>query len=51
MALANVIGRRKRHDVVDAVPLFQHTLCVKFLFAYKCDRLDNFSTRDREKLM
>ena len=38
----------KRHDVVDAVPLFQHTPCVKSLFAYKFDRLNNFSTSDRE---
>ena len=50
MALTNVIGPCKRHDVVDAVPLFQHTLCVNSLFAYKCDRLDNFSTSDREKM-
>ena len=49
MALANVIGRCKRHDVADAVPLFQHTLCVNSVFAYKRDRLDNFSTNDREK--
>ena len=49
MALTNVIGRCKRHDVVDIVSLFQHTLCVNSLFAYKFDRLDNFSTSDREK--
>ena len=49
MALNNVIGRCKRHDVVDAVQLFQHTLSVILIFAYKCDRLDNFSTGDGEK--
>ena len=48
MALTNVIGRCKRHDVVDAVPLFQHTLSVNSLFAYKWDCLNNFSTNDRE---
>ena len=36
MALTSVIGRCKRYDVIDAVPLFE--------FACKCDRLDNFST-------
>ena len=50
MALTNVIGRCKRHDGIDAVPLFQHILCVNSLFVCKCGRLDNFSTRDREKM-
>ena len=49
MTLTNVIGRCKRHDVVNTVPLFQHTLCVNALFAYKFDGLDNFSTSDSEK--
>ena len=49
MTLNNVNGRGKRHDVVDAVPLFQHTLYINYLFAYKCNRLYNFSTSDREK--
>ena len=48
MALTNLTGICKRHDVIDAVPLLEHTLCVSSLFACKCDRLDNFSTRDRE---
>ena len=34
---------------VDAVPLFEHTLCVDSLFAGKCDHLGDFSTSDREK--
>ena len=50
MVLTNVIGRCKRHDVVDAVLLFQHTLCVNSLFAFKCDRLDNFSTSDKREM-
>ena len=29
----SVIGRYKRHDVIDAVPVFEHTLCVNYLFA------------------
>ena len=39
-----------RLDVVnvDAVPLFVFTLCVNYLFACKYDRLDDFSTSDRE---
>ena len=49
MAFTIVIGRCKRHDVVDAIPLFQRTLCVNSLFAYNFDRLDNFSTSHREK--
>ena len=49
MALSNEIGRFKRHDAIDAVPLFEHTLRVNSLFACKYDRLDNFSTSDREK--
>ena len=48
MAVTNVIGRCKRHDVIDAVPLFEHTLCVNSLSACKCGRLDRFSTSDRE---
>ena len=44
-----MVGRCKGHDVIDAGPLFQHTLCVNSLFVCKCDRLDNFSTSDREK--
>ena len=47
MTLENVIGRCKHHDVIDAVPLFLHTLCA-FLFASKYDRRNNFSTSDRE---
>ena len=49
MALTNVhvTGRCKRHDGIDAVPLFQRKICVNFLFACKCDRLNNFSTSDR----
>ena len=50
MAFINVIGLCKRHDVIDAVPLFEQTLCVKTLFACTCicDRLDIFfSTNDR----
>ena len=35
MAITNVIGRCKRHDVIDVVPLFEHSLCVNSLFAYK----------------
>ena len=34
---------------VDAVPLFEHTLCVDSLFAGKCADLGDFSTSDREK--
>ena len=49
MALINVIGRCKRYDAIDAVLLFEHTLCVNSLFPCKCDRLDYFSTSDREK--
>ena len=49
MALTNVIGRCKRHDVIDALSLFEYTLCVNSLFPCKCDRLDNFTLRDREK--
>ena len=51
MALVNVIRRRKRHDAIDAVPLFGHTVYVNFLFACKCDRLDNFSTNKRLREM
>ena len=48
MTLENVIGRCKHHDI-DAVllVLFLDTLCA-FLFASKYDRLNNFSTSDRE---
>ena len=31
MVLPNVIGRCECHDIVDAVPLFEHTLCVNSL--------------------
>ena len=34
---------------VDAVPLFVYTVCVNYLSARKYDRLDDFSTSDREK--
>ena len=40
MNLASLIGRCKRRRF----PLFEHTLCVDFLFAGKCDRLGDFST-------
>ena len=49
MALTNVIERCKGHDVINAVPLFEHILCVNSVFACKCGHLDNFSTSDREK--
>ena len=49
MALVNVIGRCKRHDAIDAVPLFEHTLCVNSPFACKCDRFRYFSTSDRHE--
>ena len=39
----------KRHDAIDAVPLFEHTLCVNTVFACKYYRLDHFSTSDSEK--
>ena len=42
MALINVIGPCKRHDAIDAVLLFEHTLCVNSLFACKSDHLHNF---------
>ena len=48
MAYTNVIGRCKRHGVIDAMPPFEHTMCVNSLFACICDRLDNFSTSQRE---
>ena len=47
MALTNVIGRCQRYDVIDAVPLLKHILCINSLFACKSRRLD-FSTGDRE---
>ena len=51
MALSNVIGQCKRHVVINAVPLFEQTLCLSSLFVCKCGRLDNFSTSDREREM
>ena len=42
VALTNVIGRCKRHDVIDAVPLYEQTLWVNYLFAGKCVRLYRF---------
>ena len=48
MALANVIGRCKLHDVIDAISLVQQTLCANSLFACKCDHLGNCSTNDIE---
>ena len=36
MALYNLIGRRRRHDVIDAVPLFTEKLRVNvFLLQFK----------------
>ena len=32
IAFANVIGRCKLHDAIDSVPLFEHMLCVNYLF-------------------
>ena len=49
MALTDVIARCERHDAIDAVLLFEHTLCANSLFALKCDRLDHFSTSDSDK--
>ena len=35
MAVYNLIGRRRRHDVIDAVPLLAEKLCVNvFLFQF-----------------
>ena len=48
MALTNVIGRCKLHDTIDAVPLFEHTICVNSLFGYNCDCLCIFNKRYRE---
>ena len=33
---------KQRHDVIDAVTLFEDTLCVNCLFACKCVRLGHF---------
>ena len=36
MALYNLIGRRRRHDIIDAVPLLAEKLCVNvFLLQFK----------------
>ena len=49
MALTSVIGHCKHHDIIEAIPLFEHKLCVNSLFACECDRHDNFSTSNGEK--
>ena len=50
MAFANVIGRCKRHDAIDAILLFEHTLWINSLFACKCDCLDNFFNKQYREM-